>query len=93
MPEQCQLNALVDHIITFAALNSHKGPTYNNEESRSAFEGAIDYCTSSGQIVPPVGGGAPQQKTEEQTKGMEMIIEASYTVEQLSYENIFNFLP
>ena len=83
----------MDHIITFAALNSHKGPTYNNEESRSAFEGAIDYCTSSGQIVPPVGGGAPQQKTEEQTKGKAMIIEASYTVEQLSYENIFNFVP
>ena len=83
----------MDHIITFAALNSHKGPTYNNEESRSAFEGAIDYCTSSGQIVPPVGGGAPQQKTEEQTKGKAMIVEASYTVEQLSYENIFNFVP
>ena len=83
----------MDHIITFAALNSHKGPTYNNEESRSAFEGAIRFCTESGQIVPPVGGGTPQQKTEEQTKGKAMIIEASYTVEQLSYENIFNFVP
>ena len=80
MPEQCQLNALVDHIITFAALNSDKGPTYNNVESRTAFEGAIDYCTNSGQIVPPVGGGAPQQKTEEETKGKALFIEASCTI-------------
>ena len=70
----------MDHVITFAALNSDKGPTYNNEESRSAFEGAIDYCTSSGQIVPPVGGGAPQQKTEEETKGKALFIEASCTI-------------
>ena len=73
MPEQCQLNALVDHIITFAALNSDKGPTYNNEESRKAFEGAIIFCTNTlgPGAVPPVGGGGgggggpgPQKKDE-----------------------------
>ena len=70
LPEQCQLNALVDHIITFAALNSDKGPTYNNEESRKAFEGAIVFCSNTlgPGVVPPIGGGGPQNK-DEATKG------------------------
>ena len=72
MPEQCQLNALVDHIFTFAALNSDKGPTYNNEESRKAFEGAIIFCSNTlgpGKVPPIGGGGEEPQNKDEPTKG------------------------
>ena len=70
LPEQCQLNALVDHIITFAALNSDKGHIYNNEESRKAFEGAIIFCSNTlgPGAVPPFGDQTPQ-KIHESLKG------------------------
>ena len=67
LPEQCPLESLVDHLISFAALNSAKAPTYNNDESRSAFEGAVTFCTNTlgPNVVPPIGG-FPQQSQQNQ---------------------------
>ena len=43
LPEYCRMDALVDHMKAFALFYSYKGAVYNNEESRKAFESAVNF--------------------------------------------------